>query len=70
MTTDIKVGTILNFPSGVNYEILKITDEYIIVDVENDSPLKLKSDLSGDSLLERVLKHGKPFQELDFNGTH
>lgn len=70
MTTNIKPGTIINFPLGVNYEILKVTDEYIIVDVENDSPLKLKSDLSGDSLLERVLKHGKPFQELDSNGTH
>lgn len=70
MTTDIKVGTIINFPLGVNYEILKVTDEYIIVDVENDFPLKLKSDLSGDSLLERILKNGKPFQELDSNGTY
>lgn len=70
MTTDIKVGTTINLPLGVNYEILKVTDEYIIVDVENDSPLKLKLDLSGDSLLERVLKHGKPFQELDSNGTY
>lgn len=61
----LKVGTIITLPLGIKCEILKVTNDYIIVDIENNSPLKLKSDLRGDSLMDRILKYGKPFQKLD-----
>lgn len=37
-----KVGSILTLPLGIKAEVVKVTDEYVIFDVPNHDPVKLR----------------------------
>lgn len=58
MKIEFKVGGIIQFPIGKKGEIVKVTDTYIIVDVENGDPIKA------------LIKDFNFFDKLEYNGTH
>jgi uncharacterized protein YkvS len=60
MSSKVKfeVGGIIQFPIGQKGEIAKVTDTYIIIDVENGDPIKA------------LIKDFNFFDKLELDGTH